>query len=412
MPSQFAWLDYSELERRKALDVVGLFKDKGTVDELGIGTVRDALADYLFPGISTIQTRAKYFLFIPWIHQALERDKISSRDAPRIARNREVDLIDGLLNSEDHEGVIGRESRGKLQRLPSEIYWVGLQVLGMRRYRGSRTHYYRSLDEFYKKHNQRRIHSDDGIDEVLTHDSRWHDSLPMRPDDFPQKVDLGLSRNEAEYLQQQILAQTPGSMLAHTVSHSPWEATDYPWLHPSVETIEGKLSIVLNDARNFSLVMHGAALLYNLLMAEKQDESIGPSERGVRSARYCESFDEWVGRLEARRQELLEWAADLAVFWQSIHEINPRVHAFTRQFISDWIELALRPGPAKLKNDVVAHELIRKREKRLKGSRARLTNSRALELWGGESGTGRLNFRWSQAQTIITDILSGLERNA
>ena len=69
--SGFAWLDYSEHERRKALDVIDLFGEKDTRDELGIGTVRDALADRLFPGISTIQTRARYFLFIPWVHQGL-----------------------------------------------------------------------------------------------------------------------------------------------------------------------------------------------------------------------------------------------------------------------------------------------------------------------------------------------------
>ena len=31
------------------LEVVDLFKEEGTVDELGIGSIRDALADSLFP---------------------------------------------------------------------------------------------------------------------------------------------------------------------------------------------------------------------------------------------------------------------------------------------------------------------------------------------------------------------------
>ena len=47
MPSTFAWLDYCESERRKALDVIQAFGDQGTLDELGIGTTRDALADLL-----------------------------------------------------------------------------------------------------------------------------------------------------------------------------------------------------------------------------------------------------------------------------------------------------------------------------------------------------------------------------
>jgi len=61
-------LDYSEHERRKMLDVVDLFKERDTRDELGIGAVRDSFADQLFPGTSTIMTRARYFLLVPWTY--------------------------------------------------------------------------------------------------------------------------------------------------------------------------------------------------------------------------------------------------------------------------------------------------------------------------------------------------------
>src|SRR5215208_3574696 len=83
MGSSFSWLDYSEHERRKMLEVIHLFQEKDTRDELGIGTVRDAFADMLFPGTSTIQTRARYFLFVPWIYRGLERRKIGSAPSGR-----------------------------------------------------------------------------------------------------------------------------------------------------------------------------------------------------------------------------------------------------------------------------------------------------------------------------------------
>lgn len=38
--SSFGWLDYSEHDRRRTLDVIDLFREKDTRDELGIGTVR------------------------------------------------------------------------------------------------------------------------------------------------------------------------------------------------------------------------------------------------------------------------------------------------------------------------------------------------------------------------------------
>ena len=54
--------------------------------------------------------------------------------------------------------------------------------------------------------------------------------------------------------------------------------------------------------------------------------------------------------------------------------------------------------------------LITAREQRLKGPLARLHNPRALERWSGESGVGRLTYRWGNAQRILVDILNGLER--
>ena len=50
--------------------------EPGTLDELGIGPIRDTIADTLFPGTSTIQTRARYFLFIPWILQKAEEGSL------------------------------------------------------------------------------------------------------------------------------------------------------------------------------------------------------------------------------------------------------------------------------------------------------------------------------------------------
>jgi hypothetical protein len=44
--SAFVWLDYSEHERRKMLDIVDLLREHDTRDELGIGSVRDTLPTY------------------------------------------------------------------------------------------------------------------------------------------------------------------------------------------------------------------------------------------------------------------------------------------------------------------------------------------------------------------------------
>src|SRR5437868_582334 len=98
MTSSLAWLDFSEQEQRQVLSVVELFRDRDTVDELGVGVVRDTYSDLLFPGTSTLHSRARYVLFIPWIYQAIERSSSHCHDPWKSARRMEVRLIDALLD--------------------------------------------------------------------------------------------------------------------------------------------------------------------------------------------------------------------------------------------------------------------------------------------------------------------------
>ena len=94
---QLGWIDFSKEDRQKALDVINLLSEQGAVDELGIGIIRDAFANYFFPGTSTIQTRAKYFLIVPYmLREAV--DGRYGKDANRvliisICRSQQLSLI-------------------------------------------------------------------------------------------------------------------------------------------------------------------------------------------------------------------------------------------------------------------------------------------------------------------------------
>jgi len=153
--SSLKWLDFSERERRKAQEAIALFKEQDTRDELGIGTVRDAFAGLLFPGTGTLQTRAAYFLLVPWMCLEFEAKKVPSREIGARARTAELKLIDVLADSADPEGTIGIQARASLQRVASSIYWQGLGVLGIRRFPGSQDAYQRALDGFYLARGRR-----------------------------------------------------------------------------------------------------------------------------------------------------------------------------------------------------------------------------------------------------------------
>ena len=120
--STLTWLDSSEQERRAVMDLVSALSEPGTLDELGIGAIRDTISDVLFPGTSTIQTRARYFLFIPWILQIVER-RFRSNPAYH-ARRLQLDLCNALDEAHGaNEGVIGREAGGWIHISSATVVW-------------------------------------------------------------------------------------------------------------------------------------------------------------------------------------------------------------------------------------------------------------------------------------------------
>ncbi len=401
MTSTFTWLDYSEHERRKMLDVIELFGERTTRDELGLGGVRDAFADTLFPGTSTIQTRAKYFLFVPWIYLALEARRTPAASVGIRARRLESELMVVIDQSEDSAGLIGRRARENVQRLASSIYWQGLSVWGIRHFPSSQDQYHRSLDSFYAgqhvRRGARREYEGESVAEGESHN--WHSGLPEASKDFPQGESFALAANEAEYLRERVLTQCPRSLLAWLLGKKmPVDQFEFAWdLTGGVPTA---LQEQLVHGRNFSETVHGAQLLYNLMLAELRQWPELIEE-------YRELLDDWQKKLEARWQDLQTW--DRRRFWQIVDQGNPRLSSRARSFVNQWLELVLGGTldfgfPA----DSSARQLILHRESQLKGGLARLRNERARELWPGAAGAGQLELRWTSARRIVSDILTGL----
>src|SRR5258708_22388123 len=108
MGSFVSWLDHSEDDQRRVREMLQLFSDKEAVDVLGIGTVRDAISNSLFPGTSVIQTRARYFLFVPWLFRRAEQQHPLHLVAK--ATDMERSLIEALRAGGDLAGLVGVEA--------------------------------------------------------------------------------------------------------------------------------------------------------------------------------------------------------------------------------------------------------------------------------------------------------------
>jgi hypothetical protein len=360
---------------------------------LGIGGVRDGFADLLFPGTSTLQTRARYFLFVPWIYREIEAGRRGAGVADR-ARKAEVRLINALRGSDDSTGTIGVQAGESLKRLASSVYWQGLSVWGVRAFPGPQATYHRWLESPIG----RAFGTDDEGRQVEGTGAAWHRGLPDPPEDFPAEASFRLTSEEASYLIDRLTISAPQTMFAMLAQAAdPEDTCDWLWDHPLLAGMPSSVRESAHHARRFSLVIHGAALLYNYLLARK-------AERGEATEEYRERLERWSAELMVEHEDLAGW--DRQHFWEVVLSGNPRITPGARRFIDAWLDLALSGRSGNLPEDLEATRLIERRERQLKGGQSRFHNARALEMWSGSSGADRLRFRWPVVQTLLGDIRS------
>jgi hypothetical protein len=407
MTSLIAWLDASSEDQRRMREIVNLFSERESRDELGIGQVRDALSDALWPGTSTLFTRARYFLFIPWCFRAAAEARNDIDKAAALAERNERQLIGALKAAKEVDGVIGGSVGMAVKNLPSALYWGGMRAHGILNdptlsredavaAEGARARVRRPAAVQYQ--DEVAVAWDDGA---------FHPTLPAVPDGFPADVPAGfaMSYSEASWLRDRMLASSPDTMLEYALEHRPNADSVVPWEDSVLMSATGERSRVLDDARRFSTLMNSAALVYNLLLGEAYEH---------------EGFDRVEDPVDEYRKRLNEWAerpglaADIATwdrdaFWFRVMERNANVNLRSRRFIDDWLDLLGSADLSKLADNDAVRAFITRREREHKRAQARLTNKRLLQAWLGSSGSRALVYRWTQMQPIIHDIHNGLE---
>ncbi len=396
MNSSFAWIDSSVEDRRRVLDAIERLKETDSRDELGLATIRDGFANALFPGTGTLQTRAAYFLFVPWIYRDLHRRKVGHDQVETLGRREEIKLIKALLDSNDSAGTIGKLAQEKLKRLPSSVYWNGLRTWRIFEKDLTLDEYHRQFEFFREPPEGAR----DDDRQLINGSSRrdWNAGLPDAPDEFPRQASFTLRSQDRAYLSERITLEVGRSLLAWLLHHAKSLEGDAPWNHPQAAEFPAELRRTLHHAHCFSDVMHGAPFLYNLMLAEELPEG---DRRSELIERYRSSLTQWRDELMPRRATLADWP--LPAFWDFVRPLM-NVSPSTTLFVQDWVALRGWESTVELADSPAARKLIRQRENQLKGARARLGNPRALELWGADSGTARLVYRWRSALRILQDL--------
>ncbi|MYD98117.1 MAG: hypothetical protein F4X98_12135, partial [Gammaproteobacteria bacterium] len=206
-PGSLAWLDYSQADQRRAREIVAMFSQPESRDELGLGGIRDALSDTLFPGTSVLLTRARYFLFVPWLFREGERRGYRGPRLVTWVDGRERRLIGALQSGGDTAGLIGQRAGPAVQILPSTIYWNSLRRFGILRHDGTIAQ--------AAGHRQTSRPAADATEYLEASDAVWAPSIPPPPDDFFRldECDFALTHDEATWLAERIVDAVPDTLL-------------------------------------------------------------------------------------------------------------------------------------------------------------------------------------------------------
>ena len=405
MTSSISWLDHDSAAAERSLRILSFFKERESRDELGIGGIRDAIADQLFPGTSTIQTRLRYVFFIPWLFEQLDDRATSAAQFAGAAREAENRLLASLLDSLPAStwGVIGREAGSSLKRMPSSVYWAALGRWGLRRFDGTLQQYFAQADRRNALARARRRRDDDDAHDGDASGRAWHPQLAkLRPEGFPAGADLDLTRHEAEFLLDRWRRQHPESLLTwlaldHT-RHAEVPQAERIWLHPRCGDFPVWIRGLIDSARRFDSLIRGAALLYNLQLAELD-------ARDDRVAAYKEGLSTWA--LDDA-PNCLGWS--LAEFWPQVLGKGHSITTETQRFVERWHALTCGDS-GKIGASVPARQLVEQRERKLKGARSRFANRAALKQWGGAAGLAPLNYRWPTANDFLNEWHLGWTRS-
>ena len=295
------WIDFSKSERNKVLGVLDLLSTPGTLDELGIAPVRDGFADLFFPGTSTIQTRAKYFLIVPYALKEIERGK---EDEPGWARRAfdetERRCAETLISAgKNTEGIIGARSLSQgrwVKRPPSDVYWAGLRKYGIfLDGRLTLPEYIRAVCAMKKQRSAlaQAGNRSDQAEENERDDDRagelfyrqfWR--IPTYRSDWMQRLDIRLTAEEGAFLKEQIIASCPGSILAYILEHNLSEALACGSFEDLGALIGRFPEEIQNDyalAVSFSHFLYVLRVLYNVIVSEGENrkaneewERLGP----------------------------------------------------------------------------------------------------------------------------------------
>ena len=399
------WVFYSEKQRENLETIISMTQEPGTLDELGLGSVRDGFANLFFPGTTTIQTRAKYFILVPWILNEIYRKNDDFTAFRAILRREEIRVIELLLKTEDQSGLIGKEAKERLKRMPSSIYWNGLKTYGIITQDldlSQVREFFKRRKKFEDTYTPRRNTREDLMADDLRELTGNQYLVCEGFEKLPQiNVELPLTKEEAQFLKVKILESVPQSLLAYILRVNLDGILKVSSFEEMVKALGPQVPLASEQklAVLFDKIMQGAYIRYNYLIS--------------RSAGYSDQED-WELRWSFYKNAVSQIDGIAPSMFDGIFR-KFKISNLTSDFCRAWINGILDFE----KNLEQLDKIISQREFKLKGpSRSRLSNRAVAQKavlpigisLNNDSSVNYLSYRFAVVQRLLADIFEGLRK--
>ena len=401
---QIGFVNFNTEEKKRVAKMMQLLQESEAIEELGIGRVRDHFSNTLFPGTSTLQHHAKYFVVMPslYYHTAFKSRKFQNlAEVSRYIKEAEVQITRQMAKWDNNQinttetGITGintlkdalNDYNKYVKYDPAYIYGSGLARYGIIPDTGVE----RLILELNKKHfadphNKGALKNEDTTEDAgdLTGDKQVIKTCGESYDFFNGKtMSLALTEKEASFMKDRIHSSCDGTMLAYLID-SKYELPErigYFEIEELLSELDPKVVNVYKKSVLFSKLMHLIDWRFNY----SYFDSFGNTDE----VEVCK--DEYEKLLVEYKEVILNEGAFKALF-----DYTRSIDMMLTEFCEACYKAIIGGEPTRV------DQLVKAREHTVKRERSKIGNSAYKNQGRGKPLPN--TFRWETVRTMVNEI--------
>ncbi len=280
---KLGYIHNSREEQTRVLQVLKMTSESVALDELGIGRIRDAFADRMFPGISTLQKHMKYFSLMPQLYRKATEKRYNRPNEVKaeIVRLERIMTKNLCESSPGKGGITGSDMIGKdwtnyVKYDPAYIYNSGLQTFEILRSSQLYDLIYSASKALHNAPEASKSEDEDTNDDASDKSGLFQFcSFPNVDYDFTQRCSLDLTAEDKAFITDHILKAEAckGTLLRYIVDNPDFVIAGKFEQIPT-NLLPASLAEVQDLARRFADFMYIVHIRYNYIFSKYEDNEM------------------------------------------------------------------------------------------------------------------------------------------